>query len=403
MSPGCNFVVCSKPTLRRQAYDVRVSDAAPSSAVPPAQSAAEERRLVRIEWSIAAGAFLASFAMNFWWPFLPLFLQDIGATSDANALFWVAIATSVQGVARLVTGPVWGVLSDQYGRKLMLVRALYAATFTTVIAAVAQAPWVIVVSLAMQGLLSGFIPAAVALTTVSVPEARISRSLGIVTAGQYLGGTIGPVTGAWLAEFVGYRGAIVASAILPALAATWIIFAVPRDSVTLRVRKKKGEPAKPAANEPKESMWKFGQTFWIAVALYFGLFALNQLIRTATPIALKDRVGGDSAASYSGWAFSAGGVGSVIAVFLFPRLVRNVGHRKQLVLLRAGSGLDAPAIRRFRRCLLHRRVCGLRHHERRCHACNEYSHRRIGAARGPGYGLRARQLGAGACVHRRSD
>ncbi|MBE0609305.1 MAG: hypothetical protein IH609_07990, partial [Dehalococcoidia bacterium] len=53
----------------------------------------DEARYKRIILAIASGAFLASFAMNFWWPFLPLFLRQIGATSDANALFWVGVAT----------------------------------------------------------------------------------------------------------------------------------------------------------------------------------------------------------------------------------------------------------------------------------------------------------------------
>ncbi|NJD65508.1 MAG: multidrug efflux MFS transporter, partial [Chloroflexi bacterium] len=194
----------------------------------------DEARYKRIILAIASGAFLASFAMNFWWPFLPLFLRQIGATSDANALFWVGVATTVQGVARLVSGPIWGVISDRYGRKLMLVRALYAATLTTAIAAVAHAPWVVVVALSMQGLFSGFIPAAIALTSVSVPDERLNRSLGVVTGGQYLGSTLGPAVGALLAIGFGYRGAIVASAVLPALAATWIIVAVPRDSVAPR-------------------------------------------------------------------------------------------------------------------------------------------------------------------------
>lgn len=129
-------------------------DAAPIVTVTET-SPEDEARYTRIILAIASGAFLASFAMNFWWPFLPLFLRQIGATSDANALFWVGVATTVQGVARLVSGPVWGVISDRYGRKLMLVRALYAATLTTAIAAVAHAPWVVVVALSCRGCSQG--------------------------------------------------------------------------------------------------------------------------------------------------------------------------------------------------------------------------------------------------------
>src|SRR5207302_1524638 len=74
----------------------------------------------RATLSIALACGLGSMSFNFWYPFMPLYLLSVGATSQANALFWIAVATSIQGVTRLLTGPIWGVLSDRLGRKLML-------------------------------------------------------------------------------------------------------------------------------------------------------------------------------------------------------------------------------------------------------------------------------------------
>lgn len=282
--------------------------------------------------------------MNFWWPFLPLFLQDIGATSQANALFWVGVATTVQGVARLVSGPLWGVLSDRYGRKLMLVRALFAATLTTAIAAVAHAPWVIVVSLTMQGVFSGFIPAAIALTSVSVPDARLNRSLGVVTGGQYLGGTLGPAVGALLAATLGYRGAIICSALLPAFAATWILFAVPRDAVAPRVRQALATSRRRVGLSPGWTRG-FSFQFWVAVGLYFGLFALNQLVRVATPIAFEDMVGSDRAAAVAGIVFSAGGAASVVGVTVVARWMGSrMSLRRSLIMFTIASALSMPLL-----------------------------------------------------------
>ncbi len=305
----------------------------------------DEARYKRIILAIASGAFLASFAMNFWWPFLPLFLRQIGATSDANALFWVGVATTVQGVARLVSGPVWGVISDRYGRKLMLVRALYAATLTTAIAAVAHAPWVVVVALSMQGLFSGFIPAAIALTSVSVPDARLNRSLGVVTGGQYLGSTLGPAVGALLAIGFGYRGAIVASAVLPALAATWIIFAVPRDSVAPRAVRAVGAAGGRGLRLSMGWMKGFSRPFWVAVFLYFGLFALNQFVRVATPVALEGIVGSGSARAVSGVAFSLAGAAAVAGVTVVARWMSGrASLRQTLIVFSLASAAAMPAL-----------------------------------------------------------
>lgn len=305
----------------------------------------DEARYKRIILAIASGAFLASFAMNFWWPFLPLFLRQIGATSDANALFWVGVATTVQGVARLVSGPVWGVISDRYGRKLMLVRALYAATLTTAIAAVAHAPWVVVLALSMQGLFSGFIPAAIALTSVSVPDARLNRSLGVVTGGQYLGSTLGPAVGALLAIGFGYRGAIVASAILPALAATWIIFAVPRDSIAPRAVRAAGAAGGRGLKLSMGWMKGFSRPFWVAVFLYFGLFALNQFVRVATPVALEGIVGSGSARAVSGVAFSLAGAAAVAGVTVVARWMSGrASLRQTLIVFSLASAAAMPAL-----------------------------------------------------------
>ena len=66
-------------------------------------------------------------SFNVWWPFLALYVLELGATSDANALFWVFVGTSTQGAARLLTSPIWGMFSDRYGRKMMLLRSLYCS------------------------------------------------------------------------------------------------------------------------------------------------------------------------------------------------------------------------------------------------------------------------------------
>ena len=326
-------------------YDGSVTEAPTRlSTLPNVTPNPDPAAYMRISLAIGSGAFLASFAMNFWWPFLPLYLQDIGATSDANALFWVAVATAVQGVARLVTGPFWGVLSDRYGRKVMFIRALYAATITTAIAAIAHAPWVIVVSLTMQGLFSGFIPAAIALTSVSVPEERLEKALGVVTAGQYLGGTLGPFAGGLLAWGFGFRGAIVASAILPAIAATWIIFAVPRDAIAPRAVQAVRTGRRRLQVRPGIGWARgFSRIFWVAVFLYFGLFALNQLIRVSTPIAIKDIAGEDSAGFLSSIAFGFAGAGSVAGVLLLARVLgMKTGLRGTLVILTVLSAAAMP-------------------------------------------------------------
>ena len=259
---------------------------------------------------------VASLAMNFWIPFLPLYMKHLGATSDANALFWVAVATTGLGFGRLVSGPFWGVLSDHLGRKLMFVRALFFATATTLIAAFATEPWHVAAAYGCQGLLSGFIPAAVALTSVTVPEERLTTAMGTVTAAQYLGNTIGPAVGAGLAWAFGLRGAIAAAAVMPAIAALAVYVIVPRDVTAPSpsvVRTGTVEVERPA------SWWSLMTAqFALALFVYFFLFAANQLLRTLTPLAVE-HIEGQKATGIVGIAFTLAGVASVVGVTVVSR------------------------------------------------------------------------------------
>jgi DHA1 family multidrug resistance protein-like MFS transporter len=266
---------------------------------------------------IAAAAGLTSMAFNVWYPFLPLYAIDLGATSDANAVFWVAVAISVQGVTRLASSAAWGVVSDRFGRKLMLLRSLYLASITFAVAAFATAPWHLAVALGCQGLFSGFVPASVALVSVSVPDSRLNSSLGTVTGAQYLGSTIGPALGAGLALALGYRGSIGVAALVPLVAATAVLFMVPRDEVA---------PQSGTAAERRAILepFKMRRQFVLAVLALFTVYSMNELIRLATPIALRAIEGHQKVAGEAGLTFSLGGLASACSVLLLsPWLFRR--------------------------------------------------------------------------------
>ena len=285
--------------------------------------------------SIAAGVGIASLSTFFWMPFLPLYVQELGARDKADAVFWVAVGSMVLGLGRVVSGPVWGILADRVGRKLMFVRALFFASITTLILVFVQEPWHIALAFACQGLLSGFIPAAVALTSVSVPDSQMSRSLGIVNGAQYLGSTLGPAIGAGLAILFGYRGAIVAASVMPTLAAVVVLFVVPADRV---VAPREEDTTTTATGQP---LWRtLSGQFYLAIFLYFILFAFNQLVRLVTPIALQDIEGTDDVAGATGLAFALGGVASVIGVALVGQGFIGAGRlRWALIAASIGSAV----------------------------------------------------------------
>ena len=271
---------------------------------------------------IAAGAGIASFSMNFWIPFLPLYMRDLGVEGEARQLFWTALALSSNGIFRMIGGPIWGVLSDRFGRKPMFVRSLYAATVTTLIAAFAVAPWQITVAMACQGLLSGFIPAAIALTSVSVPPTRLTGALGNVQGAQYAGSTVGPAVGALIAGWVDLRGAIMVGALLPAAAATLVLLAVPHDRVVARSTEVTVRAHGWRAALPRDVR---GQ-FLLGLLLYFMIFTMIDLVRTGAPAALAALAAPASGTRATGIAFTISGLASVIGALGLARYVGRPGQ-----------------------------------------------------------------------------
>jgi len=266
---------------------------------------AAQTRAVRV---IAAATGITTLSMSLWFPFLPLFMLQVGAVDSADAIFWVAVAQTVQGVTRLVSGPFWGVLADRQGRKKMLVRALYSAALTSFVLGAIGAPWQASIALGLHGLLSGFVPAAIALTSVTVPDGKLKDALSLVSGSQYLGSAIGPMLGAAFVLAFGYRGAIFSSGLMVLAVATAVVYMVPTDMV----KKKAGAAGDAAA--AALAPFKPSLQLMFATFLYFVVFALNGFRGVATPIVLQD-IAGTDATHVTGVAFGLGGIASALGIW----------------------------------------------------------------------------------------
>jgi len=279
---------------------------------------ADEGRRATLIIALAAGVTGMSFSV--WYPFLPLYALELGAKSDADAVAWVALAITMQGLGRLASSAIWGVLSDRWGRKVMLLRALYLASITFMFAAAAQAPWHLAIATACQGLFSGFIPASVALVSVLVPDRRLNRSLSTLTGAQHLGTTTGPAVGAVLALLFDFRTTIIVASVVPLFTATMVLLWVPRD----RVARRQTEDGQKREIEP----FKATPQFILGVSALFSVYAMNELVRLSTPIALKALNGGADTAGEAGITFTLGGLVSAIGVLFLAPIVFRPGRMR---------------------------------------------------------------------------
>ena len=149
-------------------------------------------------------------------PLLPFYVQRTGADP--------AIITTVLGLyslAQVIAAPMWGRLSDRFGRKPILAATCVGLGLSYVVLAFADSLALVAASRIIGGLAAGNIAAAQAyVSDVTSPDAR-AKGMGILGAAFGLGFIVGPTVGGLLA------GSDVAGADYrsPALAAMTMSFA----------------------------------------------------------------------------------------------------------------------------------------------------------------------------------
>lgn len=145
----------------------------------------------------------AGFSLVF--PFLPLYVKEIGIASGGSIEFWSGLVFSSQAVTMMVASPIWGAFADRYGRKVMLVRATIGGAILLALMGFAQNAEQLVILRTLQGLVTGVVAAASALAAAAAPRQRSGEVLGLLQMSRSVGVAVGPVVGGVLGDAFGFR------------------------------------------------------------------------------------------------------------------------------------------------------------------------------------------------------
>ena len=165
-------------------------------------------------YTIWCSQVISIMSFSFGMPFLPFYIQQLGITTPNDIKFWSGLLNAAPAITMAIMAPIWGIISDKYGRKLMLIRAMFFASFIIgsmgIIANVNQ----LLILRLCQGIFTGTVTAATILIAANTPKNRLSYALGFLSSSTFIGQSIGPVIGGIMAEFVGYRVSFVIGGIL---------------------------------------------------------------------------------------------------------------------------------------------------------------------------------------------
>jgi DHA1 family tetracycline resistance protein-like MFS transporter len=132
-------------------------------------------------------------------PILPRLLADVTHTTDVAT--YIGIITTLYALMQFVFAPLLGVLSDNIGRRPVLLISLAGAALNYFVMAFAPALWMLLVGRALAGISGANIAVATAYITDISPEDRRVRRFGFFSAMFGIGFIIGPVLGGLLGDY----------------------------------------------------------------------------------------------------------------------------------------------------------------------------------------------------------
>jgi DHA1 family multidrug resistance protein-like MFS transporter len=138
-------------------------------------------------------------------PFLPLFVRELGVTSIEATANWSGLVFAGPFFLSFFLAPVWGNIGDRYGRKIMILRAIFGLALAQVIIGFSQNVTHLFLARLLQGVLSGFLPAAMALVAANTPEEKTGYALGLLQSATAAGNIFGPLVGGIISDLIGFR------------------------------------------------------------------------------------------------------------------------------------------------------------------------------------------------------
>ncbi|MFJ7725287.1 MFS transporter [Neobacillus sp. NPDC097160] len=280
------------------------------------------------------GVFFTSASFSMVIPFLPIFLPQIGVHEHIE--IWSGLLFSAAFFAGAIASPFWGSVADKYGRKPMIIRAGFCLFIIYTLTAFVTNPYQLLALRISQGLLTGFIPGAIALIGTNTPGNKVGYALSMISTASASGGILGPLLGGGIAHLVGNRWAFGSAGIFTFISTLLVIFWVTEENFT--PSKKRGS----VKNDIKVA-WS-NRPFMLVLLLTVVTAGSIMTIEPVLPLYIV-KLGGsvDKASLLAGIVFSLPGIASALFAPVWGKWADKVGFHRVLVIGLLGGGLGTLA------------------------------------------------------------
>jgi MFS transporter, DHA1 family, multidrug resistance protein len=309
---------------------------------------------------ISLAQFLSGVGFSFVFPFFPFYFGELGLKTQKDILLWFGYTSLAFGVTMAICAPLWGILADRFGRKLMVIRSMLAGAVILGLMGLATSPWHILILRILQGMSTGTVTASVTLVSSITPVENLGLSLGIVQTGLLVGNAVGPFLGGVLADHLGYRIPCGLAFIILSLGALMVALCATE----------KFTPHEDVKTNGFKTIHGILKTdgFTVILSIFFLIYVISTMIAPILPLFIQELSGNAAnVATLTGTFIGVAGLLSGITSFYIGRLGDRFGHTRVLIISLIATGIisipQALAnnlwVLFFERCLLGIAVGGI--------------------------------------------
>jgi MFS transporter, DHA1 family, multidrug resistance protein len=262
--------------------------------------------------------FISIMGFNFALPFAPYFIQELGVTDPVRLKLWVAVFAAATPLSLAVFSPIWGMLADRYGRRLMLLRANFAGAIVLALMGTVHSVQALVFLRILQGVFTGTMTAAQTMVSVNTPNHRSGFALGTLTAAMFSGAMSGAFVGGLFADWFGFRGTFFAGGLLLLLSGLLVAFGTTENFVRHIPEIEDEEPA-------VHPRWTDLGPALPILFLIMAMAIARQFDQAMLPLLVQEIHGTiDGVSVWTGSLSAVGGIAGLLAALILGRLADRV-------------------------------------------------------------------------------
>lgn len=286
-------------------------------------------------YAVLIGEIIAIAGFSTTIPILPFFLQDLGVHDQSELTFFTGMIQSLPSISLALMAPVWGNLADSFGRKKMLLRALFGGAIIMILQGMVNTPWQLLSLRTLQGAITGTVAAATVLVASITPVEEAGYALGILQMGIFVGSAIGPMIGGFLSDSFGHRTNFVVTATLLAIAGMVVCYFAEDDFVGTQKKKSFAKNLIPNFSQLKSSPILFVLLAVVAIDQISG-----SIVSPFLPLFIKSiSASASMVSSNAGIILGSGALSSAVAAVLIGKVSYRLGYQRVLVGCLIGAAL----------------------------------------------------------------